>query len=243
MTLDTLAMYFGGGGSIMGYLIFVIPTVILAMWAQSKVSSTYNKWVRVPSRGRITGAEAAAAVMRNAGISDVKIVQVRGHLTDHYDPIGKKLALSEENYHGTSLAALGVAAHEAGHAVQHKVGYGALKARMALVPITNIASSVLPIVMIGSFFVIGGSFSYTLLQLGVLCYVVLTVFQLITLPVEYDASARAKKELVSLGILGSDEMVGVNKTLNAAALTYVAAFVSSLSYLLYLLTILGGNRD
>ncbi|MCH2613317.1 MAG: zinc metallopeptidase, partial [Opitutales bacterium] len=229
MLRDVLAFYMGGGGSIMGYLVFVVPPIILALWAQSKVSSTYNKYVRVPSRGQITGAEAAAAVMRNAGISNVKIVKVRGHLTDHYDPIGKKLALSEENYHGTSLAALGVAAHEAGHAVQHKVGYAALKARMALVPITNIASSILPIVMIGSFFIIGGAFSYTLLKLGILCYVVLTVFQLITLPVEYDASARAKKELVALGILGKDEMVGVDRTLNAAALTYVAAFVSSLS--------------
>ncbi len=243
MIHDVLAVYMGGGGSIMGYLVFVVPTIILAMWAQSKVSSTYNKYVRVPSRGQITGAEAAAAVMRNTGISNVKIVKVRGHLTDHYDPIGRKLALSEENYHGTSLAALGVAAHEAGHAVQHKVGYAALKARMALVPITNIASSILPIVMIGSFFIIGGAFSYTLLKLGILCYVVLTVFQLITLPVEYDASARAKKELVALGILGKDEMVGVDKTLNAAALTYVAAFVSSLSYLLYLLSMVAGNRD
>ncbi|MEC7906952.1 MAG: zinc metallopeptidase [Verrucomicrobiota bacterium] len=243
MIHDVLAVYMGGGGSIMGYLVFVVPTILLAMWAQSKVSSTYNKYVRIPSRGQITGAEAAAAVMRNAGISKVKIVKVRGHLTDHYDPIGRKLALSEENYHGTSLAALGVAAHEAGHAVQHKVGYAALKARMALVPITNIASSILPIVMIGSFFIIGGAFSYTLLKLGILCYVVLTVFQLITLPVEYDASARAKKELVALGILGKDEMVGVDKTLNAAALTYVAAFVSSLSYLLYLLSMVAGNRD
>ena len=243
MLRDVLAFYMGGGGSIMGYLVFVVPTIILALWAQSKVSSTYNKYVRVPSRGQITGAEAAAAVMRNAGISNVKIVKVRGHLTDHYDPIGKKLALSEENYHGTSLAALGVAAHEAGHAVQHKVGYAALKARMALVPITNIASSILPIVMIGSFFIIGGAFSYKLLKLGILCYVVLTVFQLITLPVEYDASARAKKELVALGILGKDEMVGVDRTLNAAALTYVAAFVSSLSYLLYLLSMVAGKRD
>ena len=243
MIQDVLAIYMGGGGSIMGYLVFVVPTIILAMWAQSKVSSTYNKYARIPSRGQITGAEAAVAVMRNAGISNVKIVKVRGHLTDHYDPIGRKLALSEENYYGTSLAALGVAAHEAGHAVQHKVGYAALKVRMALVPITNIASSILPIVMIGSFFIIGGVFSYTLLKLGILCYVVLTVFQLITLPVEYDASARAKKELVALGILDKDEMIGVDKTLNAAALTYVAAFVSSLSYLMYLLSMVAGNRD
>ncbi len=225
------------------FLILIVPTFILAFWAQSKVTSTYNKFVKVPSRGRITGAEAAAAVMRNAGIYDVDIVQVRGKLTDHYDPINKKLALSQDNYHGTSLAALGVAAHEAGHAVQHKVGYSALKARMALVPVTNIASSILPWVIIGPFFLGLGAMGGMLTQLAVVCYLVLTAFQLITLPVEFDASRRAKKQLVALGILGNDEMVGVDKTLNAAAWTYVAAFVSSLAYLLYLLTMVMGNRN
>ena len=212
------------------FLILIIPTAILGAYAQHKVSSTYNKWVRVRSRGGITGREAADAVMRKAGVSGVDILETRGHLTDHYDPINKRLVLSSENYRGTSLAALGVAAHEAGHAIQHKVGYKALKLRMALVPITNISSQILPFVIIGGlFFQMLG-----LLKLGVLVYFVLTIFQLVTLPVEFDASRRAKKELVAIGIVGQDEMVGVSKTLNAAALTYVAAFVSSLANLVYL---------
>ena len=212
------------------FLILIIPTAILGAYAQYKVSSTYNKWVRVRSRGGITGREAADAVMRKAGVSGVAIVETRGHLTDHYDPINKRLVLSSENYRGTSLAALGVAAHEAGHAIQHKVGYKALKLRMALVPITNISSQLLPVVMIGGiFFQMLG-----LLKLGVLVYLVLTIFQLVTLPVEFDASRRAKQELVAIGIVGQDEMAGVSKTLNAAALTYVAAFVSSLANLIYL---------
>lgn len=225
------------------FLIFVIPTFILAFWAQNKIRSAYGKYVQVPSRGRITGREAAMAVMQKAGIHDVEIVQVRGQLTDHYDPINKRLALSEDNYNGTSLAALGVAAHEAGHAVQHKVGYSMLKARMAMVPVTNIASSVLPFIMFGPFFIFGAAMGGIFLKIGIACYLVLTAFQLITLPVEFDASRRAKQELVSLGILGQDEMVGVNKTLDAAAWTYVAAFVSSLGYLIYLLSIVAGNRD
>jgi len=216
------------------FLLLVLPTLILAGYAQYRVSSAYNKNVRIPSRGRITGAEAAQAVMDRAGINDVEIVRIPGHLTDHYDPIHKRLALSDENYRGTSLAALGVATHEAGHAIQHKVGYAALKARMTLVPVTQIASQALPIVMIGGLFFGLGGF---LIQLGIICYLVLTVFHLITLPVEFDASRRAKKELVSLGILGSDEMPGVNQTLNAAALTYVAAFLTSLMYLVYLLAL------
>ena len=224
------------------FLILIIPTFILAFWAQAKVSSAYNKYVQIGSRGRITGREAALAVMQQAGIHDVEIVQVPGRLTDHYDPIHKRLALSRDNYNGTSLAALGVAAHEAGHAVQHSVGYSALKARMALVPVTNIAASVLPWVMFVPFFLFGSG-GGLFLQIGVACYLVLTLFHLITLPVEFDASRRAKQQLVSLGILGEDEMVGVNKTLNAAAWTYVAAFVSSLAYLVYLLSILGGRSE
>ena len=187
----------------------------------------------------ITGREAAEAVMAKAGIRDVEIIPIRGHLTDHYDPMNKRLALSEENYRGTSLAALGVAAHEAGHAIQHKVGYKALKARMTLIPITQISSEILPIVMIGGLFF--GGIGGIMLDVGIMCYFVLTVFQLITLPVEFDASRRAKAELVGLGILSRDEMPGVSQTLNAAALTYVAAFVSSLMNLLYLILLRGRN--
>jgi Zn-dependent membrane protease YugP len=215
------------------FIFLIIPTAILGIYAQMKVQGAYSKWARVASRSRITGREAAAYVLRKAGISDVEITSTRGHLTDHYDPSHKRLVLSEENYNGTSLAALGVAAHEAGHAIQHATGYSMLRLRMSLVPITMLASQLLPFVIIGGFFfqMLG------LIKLGVLVYLVLTIFQLITLPVEFDASKRAKVELVATGILQPDEMVGVNKTLNAAALTYVAAFVSSLANLLYLLAI------
>lgn len=212
------------------FLILILPTIILGFWAQSRVHSTYSKWSRVASRSRITGAEAASAVMRHAGINDVQVVEIGGHLTDHYDPVHKRLALSSENYRGTSLAALGVAAHEAGHAIQHKIGYKALQLRMSLVGVTNLASSLLPFVLLGGiFFQMAG-----LLKIGVICYLVLTIFQLITLPVEFDASKRAREELLSLGILQQDEAVGVVQTLNAAGWTYVAAFVSSVANLIYL---------
>lgn len=215
-------------------LVMLLLTFGFALYAQTKVTGTYNKYVRVGSRGRITGREAAEAVMARAGINDVDIVEIKGHLTDHYDPVRKRLALSSENYRGDSLAALGVSAHEAGHAIQHRAGYAMLRARMAIVPITQISSQMLPFIMIGGFiFGFGGGI---LIDIGILCYFVLTVFHLITLPVEFDASRRAKEELVGLGILGRDEMPGVNATLNAAALTYVAAFISSLLHLLYLLS-------
>ena len=221
------------------FFLLIIPTIILAVYAQIRVSSAYNKNVKIPSRGRISGREAAEAVMSSAGINDVEIVPIQGKLTDHYDPMHKRLALSEANYAGTSLAALGVAAHEAGHAIQHSVGYSALKARMAMVPITNISSRMLPFIMIGGFFFgFGGPL---LIEIGIICYFVLTVFNLVTLPVEFDASRRAKLELVNLGIVDADEMPGVSETLNAAALTYVAAFLSSLMHLVYLVLLRGRN--
>jgi len=215
------------------FIFLIIPTAILGIYAQMKVQGAYSKWSKVGARSRITGREAAAYVMRKAGINDVEITSTRGHLTDHYDPKQKRLVLSEENYNGTSLAALGIAAHEAGHAIQHAVGYSMLKLRMSLVPITMLASQLLPFVIIGGFFF--GIFG--LIKLGIGVYLVLTVFQLVTLPVEFDASHRAKTELVAMGILEKDEMGGVNKTLDAAALTYVAAFVSSLANLLYLIAL------
>jgi len=213
-------------------MVLLILSFFFALYAQYRVSSAYKKNVKILSRGRITGREAAEAVMSRAGINDVEITEIRGHLTDHYDPTNKRLALSSENYRGTSLAALGVSAHEAGHAIQHKVGYTMLKTRMALVPITQISSQLLPLVIIGGFF-----FHITgLITLGIAVYAVLTVFHLVTLPVEFDASSRAKKELVGLGIVDRDEMPGVSETLNAAALTYVAAFLGSLLNLLWLIS-------
>jgi len=213
------------------FLVLIIPTLVLGLWAQHRVGSTYKRFSRVASRNGITGAEAASYVMRQAGINDVEIKAIHGHLTDHYDPTHKRLCLSEENFRGTSLAALGVAAHEAGHAIQHKVGYSMLKARMALVPATSFASQILPFAIIGGFI-----FHATgLILLGVIAYAILTVFQLITLPVEFDASKRAIVQLDSMGIVDRDELPGVKSTLSAAAWTYVAACVSSLAWLLYMI--------
>jgi len=217
-------------------LVLLILSMLFAVYAQHRVSSAYKKNMKIRSRGNISGREAAEAVMSRAGINDVEITEIGGHLTDHYDPTHKRLALSSENYRGTSLAALGVSAHEAGHAIQHKVGYSMLKTRMALVPITQLSAKFLPFVIIGGFF-----FHITgLINLGIGVYTVLTLFHLVTLPVEFDASKRAKVELVGLGIVDKDEMPGVSETLNAAALTYVAAFLGSLLNLLWLI---GMRRD
>ena len=222
----------------MEFIFLIIIPMLLGLWAQMKVKSAYGRYSKVPSRGNVTGREAAAAVMEAAGIRDVEIVATPGTLTDHYDPSKKRLALSQDNYNGTSLAALGVAAHEAGHAIQHKVGYSMLNLRMALVPITMFSSKLLPFVILGGFFfqMMGA------IWLGVGVYMVLTVFQMITLPVEFDASKRAKEELADLNIVQNDEMAGVRKTLDAAAWTYVAAFIASLGNLLYLLSIVSRNR-
>jgi hypothetical protein len=173
----------------------------------------------------------------------VEIVEVEGMLSDHYDPSKKRLALSPDNFHGTSLAALGVAAHEAGHAIQDKVGYGMMAVRQSLVPAVQVAS---PIAMIlGGFaiYLVGGAMGGLLLKIAIGALAVITVFQFVTLPVEFDATARAKRQLVQLGIVDPDEMAGVHETLDAAALTYVAAFVASLGQMLHLIMLLtGGSR-
>jgi Zn-dependent membrane protease YugP len=217
--------------------------LLLGLYAQMRVMSAYRKNVQIPSRNGITGREAAAAVMESAGIHDVEIVEVEGMLSDHYDPSNKRLALSPDNFHGTSLAALGVAAHEAGHAIQDKVGYGMMAVRQSLVPAVQVAS---PIAMIlGGFaiYLVGGAMGGLLLKIAIGALAVITVFQFVTLPVEFDATARAKRQLVNLGIVHQDEMAGVHETLDAAALTYVAAFVASLGQMLHLIMMLtGGNR-
>jgi len=228
------------------WILLIIVPMLFGLYAQSRVRSAYNKNVRIASRGRITGREAAEAVMRSAGVHGVEIIKVPGELTDHYDPIRRRLALSEMNYHGTSLAALGVAAHEAGHAIQHKVGYSMMKVRQTLVPATQIASSISSYVIMAGILLLsfaGSAFGYNLLAVGAWALGVIVVFQLVTLPVEFDASRRAKAQLVTLGIVDKDEMKGVHETLDAAALTYVAAFVAALGSLLHILLILaGGNR-
>jgi uncharacterized protein len=225
------------------WIALVIVPMLFGLYAQMRVSSAYNKNVQIPSRGRITGAEAAEAVMRSAGVTGVEIVQVPGQLTDHYDPLNRRLALSEMNYHGTSLAALGVAAHEAGHAIQHKVGYSMMTLRQTLVPATQIAAGVSNFVMIAGILLISTAIGGKLLMLGAIALAVICLFQLVTLPVEFDASRRARQQLVSLGVIDRDEMPGVSETLNAAALTYVAAFVASLGSLLHILMLLSGRKE
>ena len=227
-----LAYFYMSPGIFWSLFIFVFA---FSIYAQIKVSGAYGRNSKIQSRGGITGRDAASAVMAHAGIHDVEIEETEGHLTDHYDPVHKKLVLSSENYRGTSLASVGVAAHEAGHALQHKEGFRMLEFRMALVPATRIASSIVPFIYIASFIFLRG-LSGMILDVAIICFAILTLFQLVTLPVEFDASRRAKTQLVALGILDRDEMPGVNQTLDAAALTYVAAFTGALINLLSLLS-------
>jgi Zn-dependent membrane protease YugP len=212
--------------------------MVVAVIAQIRVSSAFNKFSRVRTRRGLTGAEIAQEILYSAGIRDVAIERTNSMLGDHYDPSKKRLCLSPGVYDSDSVAAVGIAAHECGHAVQHQHGYAPLKARMAVVPATMFASQLLPLVMIGGFWF--GIMGF--ITLGIAVYAILTVFQLITLPVEFDASRRAKEVLSRSGAVTTDEAVGVNKVLNAAALTYVAAFLGSLFHLLHLLAIRDSRR-
>lgn len=216
------------------WLLLVGLPLIVGLWAQFRVSSAFKKWGEVRATSNVTGAEAARQILSAAQIHDVEVTETNDYLGDHYDPTNKRLCLSSKVYHEPSVASLGIAAHEVGHAIQHAKAYGPLKARMAIVPATAIASRMLPFVILGGiFFHISG-----LITLGIVCYLVLLAFQLITLPVEFDASRRAKIILQQMGMVqAGPEMAGVNRVLNAAALTYVAAFVATLGNLLYLLTI------
>jgi Zn-dependent membrane protease YugP len=213
------------------YILLIGVPMLLGLWAQARVRSAFGKYSQIRASSNITGAEAAREVLAAAQIKDVEVVEINDMLGDHYDPTHKRLCLSSDVYHTPSLAALGIAAHEAGHAIQHARAYGPLHARMALVPVTMFASQLLPFIMLGGFF-----FQFTgLLKLGVVCYLALAVFQLITLPVEFDASRRAKIVLEEMQMVHpGEEALGVSRVLNAAALTYVAAFIAALGNLLYL---------
>ena len=220
-----------GGGS--HFLLYIIVPAILGIWAQIRVSSAFKKWGQVRASSNITGAECAREILQAAQINDVEVVQVDGFLGDHYDPAQKKLCLSSNVYNTPSVAALGIAAHETGHAIQHAKAYSPLKWRMAIVPMTMVASQMLPFIIIGGlWFHITG-----LITLGIYCYLILAVFQLITLPVEFDASRRAKIILQQMKIVQpGEEVAGVNSVLNAAALTYVAAFIAAIGNLLWLMS-------
>jgi uncharacterized protein len=222
----------GFGGS--SWLLYIGVPLIIGIWAQIRVSSAFSKWGKVRATSNITGAECAREILQAAQIHDVDVVETNDFLGDHYDPANKKLCLSSNVFNTPSVAALGIAAHETGHAIQHAKAYAPLKARMAIVPMTMIASQMLPFVIFGGiFFRISG-----LITLGIYCYAILLIFQLITLPVEFDASRRAKVILQQMGIVQpGEEVAGVNKVLNAAALTYVAAFIAALGNLLWLLSL------
>jgi len=230
----TLAYMYGYGYGMGNWLLFLGIPLIIGAIAQFRVSSAFKKWGEVRASSNITGAEAAREILAAAKINDVEVVQADGFLGDHYDPTSKRLCLSTNVYNTPSVAALGIAAHETGHAIQHAAAYAPLKMRMAIVPVTQIASNMLPFVIIGGlwFHMMG------LITLGIYCYLILLAFQLVTLPVEFDASRRAKIILQQMGIVQpGNEVAGVNRVLNAAALTYVAAFIATLGNLLYLLSV------
>jgi Zn-dependent membrane protease YugP len=223
------------------YLLFVmLPGILLGLWAQYKLHAAFGKYSQVPVETGLTGAQAARRILDDAGLRDVPVEEVEGQLTDHYDPAKRALFLSADNYQGSSVAAVGVAAHEAGHALQHQAAYALLNLRMALVPVTQFAS-----VAYGGILLLGWVMGLMKFMLPVIIVVfaIITLFQLITLPVEYDASARAKVQLFRLGLVREDERAGVSKVLDAAALTYVAALVSSLLTLLYYITAARDSRN
>ena len=225
------------------YLVLVLPAIILAMAAQGKVSSTFNKYSRVPSRIGITGAEAARRIMEQNGIYDVSIERVSGNLTDHYDPSKKILRLSDSVYSSSSIAAVGVAAHETGHAIQHARGYAPLSLRSLMLPLANIGSRLsMPLILLGLIFSFSSRMGDSLITLGIVLFGLSVVFTVITLPVEFNASKRAIACLGDSRILYEDEIEGAKKVLSAAAMTYVASTAVALANFLRLIVVFGGRR-
>ncbi|MDR0958038.1 MAG: zinc metallopeptidase [Clostridiales bacterium] len=224
-------------------IIIIIPAIILALYAQMKLSSTFSKYSRVASATGMTGAQVAAKILNAAGIHDVRIEHIRGHLTDHYDPSSKILRLSDDVYSSVSVAAAGVAAHETGHAIQHKVGYSPLGLRSAIVPVVNFGSNLAwPLVIIGLLFTQAAPhISQIFVNIGVIGFGMVVVFSLVTLPVEFNASARAVSILS--GFLSAKETKMVKQVLSAAAMTYVAAAANAVLQLIRILIITGRRRD
>jgi len=229
------------------WLLFAIPGLLLGLYAQAKLSGTYSKYMRVGVQSGLTGAQAAREILDRAGLNNVPVVEVPGHLTDHYDPRKRALFLSAENFERNSLSAVGVAAHEAGHALQHQASYAPLNLRMAMVPVTHFASQAYGVLFLLGFFILPltghvGPLSNHLIWLAVGLFAAVTAFQIITLPVEFDASRRAKEQLFRLGIVHSNENAAISKVLSSAALTYVASMISSVMQLLYLITAARNRR-
>ena len=225
------------------YIVLVLPCIIFSLWASSSVNSTFKRYSQKFSIRRITGAQAAQRVLSHNGVTGVRIERVSGNLTDHYDPRTNVIRLSDSVYDSTSVAAIGVAAHEAGHAVQYARHYAPIHFRAAIIPITNIGSKLaMPLILLGIVLSALGSFSTTLIYLGIAAFGLSLVFQLVTLPVEFNASRRAMRAIDDAGILTSDEQRGARKTLTAAAMTYVAATAVALAQLLRLLILFSGRR-
>ena len=221
------------------YFLFALPGILLALWASAKTKSTFSKYSQVGSRSGMTGAEAASRLLYSAGITDVRIEVTDGFLSDHYDPTCKKLRLSQDVYHSSSLSAIGVACHEAGHAIQHATAYAPLGMRSALVPVINLTSPCSYILIFaGAFLSIPA-----LIKIGIICFAAAVVFAIVTLPVEYNASARAKALMVQCGIVSPTEAKSAGDVLNAAFLTYVASAVSALLTLLYYVWRFSSSRD
>ena len=226
------------------YLVLVLPCVLLALWASSNVKSTFKKYSTQYSLRRITGAQAAQRVLYSNGVRNVRIERVSGNLTDHYDPKTNVIRLSDSVHDSTSTAAIGVACHEAGHAVQYAQSYAPIKLRAAIIPVTNIGSKLsMPLILIGLALSYFGNFSYTLVYIGIACFGLSLLFQLITLPVEFNASRRAISAIEQGELLTVEEQKGAKKTLRAAAMTYVAATAVALAQLLRLILIFGGRGN
>ena len=227
----------------MTYLVLVLPCVILSLWASARVNSTFKKYSTQLSSRHITGAQAAQRVLSMHGVGNVRIERINGNLTDHYDPKTNVIRLSDSVYDSTSTAAIGVACHEAGHAVQYAHNYAPIKLRAAIVPITNIGSKLaMPLILLGLLISAFASASYLLVYLGIACFGLSLVFQLITLPVEFNASNRALQAIEYGNLLTDEEQKGAKKTLRVAALTYVAATAVALVQLLRLIMLFGGRR-
>ena len=225
------------------YLVLVLPCVILSLWASSNVNSTFQKYSQQYSIRRLTGAQAAQRVLSHNGVTGVRIERVSGNLTDHFDPRTNVIRLSDSVYDSTSTAAIGVACHEAGHAVQYAQHYGPIKLRAAIIPITNIGTKLaMPLILVGLLLAAFENLSFTFVYIGIACFGLSLVFQLVTLPVEFNASRRAMQAIESANLLTEEEQRGAKKTLKAAALTYVAATATALAQLLRLILLFGGNR-
>ena len=223
------------------YLLFAIPPLLLGLWAQFKVQSSFREYSKVRTSNGITGAQAARAILDANGLQTVTVERVGGTLTDHYDPGSKVLRLSESVYNTPSVAAVGVAAHESGHALQDKLHYGPLRLRSAIVPAVGLGSWLGPIIFMVGFFMSGAT-GNTIAIIGLLLFGLTAIFSLVTLPVEFDASKRAKQQLASVGLMNPQEIKGVDKVLDAAALTYVAAAVQAIVTVLYYVSLLSRRR-